>query len=200
MKKVLLILVVALFALDVSAQSYYSTSYCPDVAAFLDETGDYITEDIYNIDKSKINLKVVILTDFNTGNKIGYVDYTSQDATGNVMKSISAGLGTYAGQSTYYTSSLDYAEITKCIDILEYAKENLLKTHKDADKTRFYYTSRLGGRIGVKCENNFWYAFVNADPYGDTSFERAVQLGGNGIDKIIDAFKTAKSLIEEKTR
>lgn len=200
MKKIAVAFIALILSIGVKAQSYYNSSYSPDVAAFLSDVGDYLTKDIYTIDKSKLNLRVVILTDFSSGRKIGYVDYTSQDATGNVMKAISAGMGTYAGEGTYFTSSLDYNEIEKCIYILEYAKENLLKEKPSVHSTRFYYTSRLGGRIGVKRDGaDNWQAFVNADPMGDTAFERTVLLEGKGIDKVIDAFKAAKEMIEKLT-
>ena len=197
MKRLVVSLFAFLLVIGLNAQSYYNVSYSPNVAEFLESTGDYLIEDVYNVDKSKINLKVVILTDFHTGKKIGYADYTFQDATSNIIKAVSIGAGYYAGEFTFYSSSIDYDELQKCIDLLEYAKINLWE--KDSDKSRLYYTTKLGGRIGIKWENGSWHAFVNADPYGDASFERTIQLVGNNMEKIISAFKTAKSLIEEKT-
>jgi len=202
MKHLIITFFVLVFTtLSSSAQIFTSAYYSPDADKFISESGDYLYKDVYSVYKSKIDLKVVILTSFETGEKIGYVDYTSQDATGNTMKTISAGLGTYAGEINAYVSSLDYAELEKCIACLEYARENLLgKLVTWGEERYFYYTTRLGGRIGVKNTGGQWYAFVNADPYGSEDFERAVLLSGKGFDKIVDAFKQAKTMIEEKTK
>lgn len=202
MRKILLLTVLLLVGFSTYAQNITNIAYSPNVAEFVNKSGDYLIKDIYPIDKSKLELKVVILTDFETKEKIGYLDYTSENTSSNMTSALLGGV------ISYYTSSIDYDEIQLCIDCLEYARENLLGTKPDAVISAFYYTTKGRGRFGVKWQDwdrsnglpSSWRVFVNADPLGRVEFEKSANLSGRAADKIIEALKTAKTLIEEKTK
>lgn len=203
MKKTLLILFLVFASQIVQGQTIIDLTYSPDAQAFVDKSGPLLTKDVYPITENKLSLNVVILTDFTTQEKIGYVEYTSQDSGQNTAKIITAVMVGASSETSYYTSSLDYTELDNCIKCLEYARENLLDIKPEGDPTYFFYDTRLGGRIGVKgtssSASSRWVAFFNADPLERSDFERTFPLGGKAIDKIIDAFKRAQALIEEKT-
>lgn len=54
--------------------------------------------DVYMVGESKLELEVNILTDFESGKRIGYVSYTSKNVGENTAKIISEAAGTYAGE------------------------------------------------------------------------------------------------------
>lgn len=201
MMKYIIIVILLCFALNVKSQTKIVKLYSPDVDEFISKSGPYLNKDIYYIDKSKLDISVVILTDFKTGNKIGYVDYSSQ----NVEINFAFAPFYYV----YYNSYLDYDEIKYCIDCLEYAKNILSDKIPDGNRREFYYTTKLGGHIGAYIDKPLptqyitdditWKLFVNADPYEREKYERYVNVNRKSADKIIDEFRQAKRIIEEKT-
>jgi len=202
MRKILLLTVLLLVGFSTTyAQNITNIAYSPNVAEFVSKAGAFLNKDRYAIDNSKLELKVVILTDFQTGNKIGYVDYASGDDA--IDKKL---LG--PNYTASYTSTLDYDEIQSCIECLEFAKESFLKTKPETDESVFYYTTKLGGKIGVRWKNweksnslpSTWRVFINADSLERPEFEKSVALSSKGVDKIIEALKNAKALIEAKTK
>lgn len=210
MMKYIIIVILLCFTLNVKSQTKIVKLYSPDVNEFILKSGPYLNKDIYYIDKSKLDISVVILTDFKTGNKIGYVDYSSKNLDILVSDAFLAALNS---DSQYYSSNfrcyLDYDEIKYCIDCLEYAKNILSDKMPDGNRREFYYTTKLGGHIGAYIdkplptqyitEDITWKLFVNADPYEREKYERYVKVNRKSADKVIDEFRKAKRIIEEKT-
>lgn len=95
------------------------------------------------------------------------------------------------------------------VDNLEYAKNILSDKMPDGNRREFYYTTKLGGHIGAYIdkllptqyitEDITWKLFVNADPYEREKYERYVKVNRKSADKVIDEFRKAKRIIEEKT-
>lgn len=200
MRRFTIFILFFLCALCIKAQRIIDLTYCPNVQEFVNNAGPFLFKDVYVVGDNKISLNVVILTDTRSGNKIGYVDYTSQNVGQNTGKVITAILVGYAENLSYFTSSLDADEIPYCISCLEYAKENLMNKPTDGDISYYFYDTKLGGRIGVKGKKTNWEAFFNADPLARDEFERTISLESKKIDKIIEAFHQAQNIIAEKTK
>lgn len=102
MMKYIIIVILLCFTLNVKSQTKIVKLYSPDVNEFILKSGPYLNKDIYYIDKSKLDISVVILTDFKTGNKIGYVDYSSKNLDILVSDAFLAALNSDA---QYYSSN-----------------------------------------------------------------------------------------------
>lgn len=200
MKRLFLIIASVLcmsLSLNSFAQKVYTLGYPPKVQEFINHSGDFLMKDVYKINRSALALTVIIMTDTESNRKIGYVEYTSQEARGNVLT------GSVSERHEYYTSMLDADELSKVVTCLTYAKQNLLKTKPSANPRYFFYDTKLGGRIGVKWEysgiTSSWVAFFNADPNEGSEYEKTFSLGGHSIDTIIASFKEAETLINNLT-
>lgn len=168
--------------------------YPPKVKEFIENTDKFVTKNVYHIE-GKLILSVIILTDFTTTSKIGYLEYTTQDYF------------SIDGTKTSFVSYLDYDEIEHCISCLEYIKDNLIGKLPYSNAYEFYYTTKLGGRIGACCRipknynynpDDLWYIFFNGDPLERDKHEKVFALDRKNADKIINQFKQAKQLIERK--
>lgn len=168
--------------------------YPPKVKEFIENTDKFVTKNVYHIE-GRLILSVIILKDFTTNSKIGYLEYTTQDYFSSDRP------------KTSFVSYLDYDEIEHCISCLEYIKDNLIGKLPDSNVYEFYYTAKLGGRIGAcfhkpnadnYISDDMWYIFFNGDPLERDKHEKVFALTKKNADKIINQFKHAKQLIERK--
>lgn len=195
MKKLFLILVTTLCITTINAQnSEQGQGTTAEViqskskaVTFMDKEGSFVMKEFFKLGKVKgVECDVLILTDLKDKVKLGCLRLLTDNKS-----------------TIPYVGVLDSDEIADAVTCMEYIKNNVLPNQPN-EEIEVYYYSRDNVKIGVYTHLPFnnttqkpsWKIFVRTARWRDS----AEYLDSKHLDKLIEYFKSAKKIIEEKTR
>ena len=186
MKKYLILLITLMLSITSFAQGnakdFKSES---NSLQFMSQNGSFIYKEFFDLPSvKKIEFQILIMTDLVDQEKMGCLRLKTQ---------YKSNYGT-----TTYIGTLDYDEIDACIQCLEKLQSDILPS-VPSSYVEVTYQTKDGVKIGAYCNEgkSNWKAYVYTRGYNVDSAEF---INAENIVKIIENLKTAKSMIEEKTK
>ena len=182
MKKFLFYVLLTLMYFPTYAQEMDSKESKSELVEFFSKDGVFLRKDFYDIGNiGGIEFKNVIFTYVSTGEKRGGMRISTSSSAGERI------------------GIIDGDELDKCIEALEYMKDEISHPVPEND-VEFQYTSKDGMRIGAYVflhlgRTRMWRIFIQLNIYNEDS---TINLKPESMEKLIAVIKLSREKMRLK--